>query len=127
MNKLYCLKEPFKNWYGEYDVRYVGITQKSLDERLKQHIRDKNNNKRKIDWIDSLVERGLKPQIYLISEYDNRCECEEAEDKCINWFNNRGYDILNISKIIQKPIISIEKEDIDFEIPIIDDDEKLFE
>lgn len=63
--KLYILICPIDNC-----VRYVGITSKSLKERLKIHIRNRNRKKNyyKENWIQKLKKQNLKPQIKLVAD-----------------------------------------------------------
>lgn len=86
--KVYCLVDPVAN-----DVRYVGVTSKSMVHRLAGHLQ-KPTNWRTAAWFRSLVSRGLRPRIYLLQ----RCEhdrWEICEMQWIAWFRARG-DLLNI-------------------------------
>lgn len=68
--KIYVLIDPRNN-----NIKYVGKTEKKLEQRLYYHIYDnpkiKNIHKKK--WIESLINENLKPEIKLIDivEYDD--------------------------------------------------------
>lgn len=48
-------------------VRYVGKTKRKLRTRLRAHINDKpKNNTYKFNWIQSLIQKGVEPEIFLI-------------------------------------------------------------
>jgi group I intron endonuclease len=67
MNKviIYSLSDPVSGV-----VKYIGQTSKTLNERIKSHLKDANykkNNKR-IAWINSLTKKGKIPVIEIIDE-----------------------------------------------------------
>lgn len=62
MVKIYGLTEPL---YGE--IMYVGVTKRSLEKRLREHINEKEDF-RKNRWIKKLKEQNLLPGIRLIEE-----------------------------------------------------------
>ena len=68
MVKIYVLKDPRNN-----SVRYVGATISTLKKRLTGHIWDARHlsGTRKINWINQLLELGLKPIIELIEETED--------------------------------------------------------
>lgn len=70
--KVYSLVCPKTN-----QVRYVGITYRSLSIRLKEHI-TKSKNSKKTEWINQLLSEGLTPKIKLIKD---ECTLEEAVAK----------------------------------------------
>ena len=62
---IYTLSDPVSG-----EIKYVGQTSKTLSERMKTHLSDakyKKANKR-IDWINSLLKKDLKPIIDIIDE-----------------------------------------------------------
>ena len=84
----------------ESDVRYVGITTKSLKERLNGHIQDaragKSKNLDKDEWIVSILQEGLIPGIRQIDEL--RCMEKEAREKEEYWvwyYLRRRHELLN--------------------------------
>ena len=76
--KLYVLKDPTTN-----EIRYVGITIRSLKERLSGHISDAKCrpelNYHKINWINSLLDKKLLPVIELVKEFETINEAKQAE------------------------------------------------
>lgn len=67
---IYCLCCPKDN-----TIRYIGITKRILDLRLKCHIAEASRCKKKnltrsykINWILSLIDQNLYPTIHLIEE-----------------------------------------------------------
>ena len=69
---IYTLSNPYTK-----EVRYVGMTSKTLNERLIKHVSDKKGT-RKCMWIKSLKNKGLVPEIDLIelASKDNWIEKE---------------------------------------------------
>lgn len=64
--KIYYLKDP-----ESLKIRYVGMTSKSLEYRLKKHIENAKytkHNKHLCNWINKLLKNNLKPIIELIEE-----------------------------------------------------------
>lgn len=76
--KLYVLQNP-----STLEIRYVGITMKTLQERLDKHIYDVRNRSflspKKVKWFEELFSNQLIPKITLISEFDTIAECKQAE------------------------------------------------
>ena len=60
--RIYTLSHPITN-----EVRYVGKTVESLEERLRKHI-SRRDNTYKSNWIISLKREGLTPNIELLDE-----------------------------------------------------------
>jgi hypothetical protein len=88
---LYNLSCPITN-----EVKYVGITTQSINDRLLQHLRRPTNYMMK-KWLSSLSKKGLKPNIKIIKE------CLSYEDLLLSEINeikkckDSGYILLNIS------------------------------
>jgi len=62
---IYALSDPDSG-----EVKYIGQTSKTLNERMRIHLKDarsKKNNKRTA-WIKSIVKRGKIPSIEIIDE-----------------------------------------------------------
>jgi hypothetical protein len=76
--KVYVLKDPTTD-----EIRYVGITTRTLEQRLRGHLRDviarPDLNYHKIAWIKHLQKGGLIPKIEQIDEFDTIEEAKEAE------------------------------------------------
>jgi hypothetical protein len=93
--KIYALLEPNTEL-----VRYVGLTKKSLKERLRKHLNEKLRGKKatyKYNWIQSLKEKGLKPEIILLEDNLNLEEANEKEIVYIKTFKSFGAKLVNIS------------------------------
>lgn len=89
--KIYTLSDPIKR-----DVRYVGKTIESLNDRLKRHLRD-HYKTRKSMWIRSLRNKGLTPVIELIEEVED-CDWENEEKFYISYFRFLGFNLTNHSE-----------------------------
>lgn len=91
--KLYVLKDP-----ETLEIRYVGITIRTLQQRLSGHICDVTTrpelNYHKINWIKSILNKGLKPIIELISEYNSLEEVKLAEIDYIMEYKQK-YNLTN--------------------------------
>jgi GIY-YIG catalytic domain len=86
---VYALKDPRGGC-----VRYVGITF-NLDQRLKKHLTGRQNV-RKTEWITSLSECGLVPEMMILeSGCGGVSEQSDCERKWIKHFRSSG-KLLNI-------------------------------
>ena len=93
--KLYVLQNP-----DTLEIKYVGITMKSLQERLEKHLYDVKNRSylspKKVEWFESLFEQNKVPIISLISEFDTIDECKKAEIKYIKEYkSSEGVSLIN--------------------------------
>ena len=63
--KIYALCDPLSQ-----NVRYVGKTVKKLEHRLSGHLTPNRlaTNTHKNNWIRSLLDKGVKPEIFLLEE-----------------------------------------------------------
>lgn len=93
ITKVYVLKDP-----TNYQIRYVGITTKSLQERLNGHLSDIKNrpdlNYHKISWLRKLNRKGLIPIIEEIAEFNTIEEAKEYEIEYIAKYKDE-YDLTN--------------------------------
>lgn len=93
--KLYVLQDP-----DTLEIKYAGITMKSLQERLNKHIYDvKQRNYlsiKKVQWFESLFAKNKLPLITLIQEFETIAECKSAEIEYINKYKNI-YNLVNNS------------------------------
>jgi len=92
---IYVLKDPRVD-----AVRYVGVTGKSLHERLENHLRDirnKSNSSPRVQWLCRLDNSGLIP---VIEEIDRTSEGAEVagclEQEWIEHYEEQGCDLLNV-------------------------------
>lgn len=90
--KLYTLSNPITN-----EIRYVGKTIQTLENRLKKHLRAKDKSHR-VNWIKSLKNKGLEPRIELICETHNHNICNELEKYYIKKYKNEGYSLVNMTE-----------------------------
>src|ERR1700690_226072 len=74
-------------------VRYVGITRKTLPERLRRHY-EQPTNRAMSTWLGEMYLDGVEPRMVLL-EYVSKHEWEDAERGWIAWFRARG-DLLNV-------------------------------
>jgi len=87
---IYTLSDPITN-----EIRYIGQTTTTLEKRLYYHIIESrtNNITRKINWIRSLVKKGLEPKIELL-------DIGNWSDNEIFWieqFKACGFNLLNMT------------------------------
>jgi hypothetical protein len=88
--KIYALSHPITN-----EVKYIGQTKHTLDERLRGHLKSKENVYR-VHWINLLKKDGLKPKIELIEEID-RDVASETEIFWISIFKTWGFKLCNLT------------------------------
>jgi len=87
--KVYYLSDPR---IGK--PRYYGVTKSELSKRLQNHLLniEYGAKRPKIDWINELKKDGLKPDITLIIEYEDRTTALNLETSLIS----NGKDLLNL-------------------------------
>jgi len=87
--KVYSLSHPTTK-----EVRYIGVTSGTLNQRLSQHIWDsKNKMSHKCNWIKSVVlETGQVPIIELLDETE---DWELIEQYWISQFKSWGFSLVN--------------------------------
>ena len=90
-NHIYTLSDPITD-----EVRYIGQTKKSLDERLRNHLKSKGKTHRH-NWINSLIKKGVKPKIELIETVD-RDKVSETEIFWISMFKSWGFKLCNLTE-----------------------------
>lgn len=92
--KIYVLKDP-----ETLEVKYVGITTKTLKERLRGHLKEtkdtRKKNYHKKAWINNLIEKDLLPTIELL-EVCTADNWEEREIFHIANFKELGCNLTNI-------------------------------
>jgi len=88
--KLYCLRHPITK-----EIRYIGVTSKTLKHRLKGHMRDTRRVNHRTCWINSLIRETLVPEIELISSFGTQEEVFEAEIQSIKRHKLLGYKLVN--------------------------------
>lgn len=89
---IYSLSDPETK-----TVRYIGKTSR-LVRRLQTHIRLAPSSKHHAAaWINSLLNRGLKPEMNVIEEIGDDADWSEREIFWIEHFKKSGFDLTNTS------------------------------
>jgi len=92
MYKVYGLLDPESR-----EIRYIGVTKKSIKSRIRKHLRRVRKRKEqgegltyKQNWLDTFVEDYNADEVpyVLIDEYENRDKAYEAETKLIKETDN---------------------------------------
>jgi group I intron endonuclease len=89
--KIYKLIDPITN-----EIRYVGRTIQTLENRLKKHLKAEDKSHR-VNWIKSLSAKDLQPKIELICETTTFEDCCELESFYINKYKNEGMRLVNMT------------------------------
>lgn len=100
MIKIYTLSHPITN-----EIRYIGKTKYTLEERLAKHLITYERNHR-ANWIRSLIKEGLKPVIELLEEVEES-QWINCEKYWISQFKVWGFRLLNLTEGGETGIISI--------------------
>jgi hypothetical protein len=89
---IYVLSDP-----RTMELRYVGQTNRPVERRLQQHIRDarKQTIIYSSAWINGILDSGLKPDLTIIEEYDDPVIADEAEQFWIQYFRSIGCRLVN--------------------------------
>lgn len=103
MYKIYVLKDP-----NTGNVRYVGMTKKTLEQRLAGHIRETGNGD-KYEWINGLRETGQSPIIELIEKGANENKAITRERFWIDHYLQAGCDLLNYEHNPHREYITISR------------------
>jgi hypothetical protein len=99
--KVYFLSSPIDG-----SIRYIGITSRSLDIRLKEHIRNAKFRKTyKDNWVKSLIEKGLKPIIEIIDEV---IDYKFWESHYISLYKSWNFKLTNSTEGGDNGIVSVE-------------------
>lgn len=97
--KVYELRDPRDE---SKSPRYVGITTKSLGERLRGHLCEIARTKHKsykISWIKKLLKTKVTPTIHLIEEVEGWEYACEVEQYWIKEFREQGYKLTNTHRV----------------------------
>jgi hypothetical protein len=89
-------------------VRYIGITTRSLNKRLSQHMTGNSGTEYKQSWINDLRLRGLKPQIEPASEAPNEREAQLEELRHIYHAIQQGYPIVNSEAMSLQRVLDLQ-------------------
>lgn len=89
---IYTLAHPLTG-----EIRYVGKTVKSLNDRLKSHVWDtKRRNNHRVNWIKSLLKKNLQPTIESLDECP-WIESQQLEQYWISQFKQWNFRLLNMT------------------------------
>lgn len=90
--QIYCLLEPDSS-----EIRYVGITTRSLKRRLQLHCyaTSLRKNTHRSAWIKSLLRDGMQPIIRLLEDCSSEGEMREGERLYIEYFKWLGRRLVN--------------------------------
>jgi hypothetical protein len=91
--KIYKLIDPITN-----EIRYIGRTINPLHIRLRGHLSKAKNNKSNIyvkNWINSLLKKGLKPKIELLTEVEGWSKSHQFEQWLIKIYLETGFKLVN--------------------------------
>lgn len=99
MVKIYTLSHPVTN-----EIRYVGKTKFSLNDRLCKHLITKENNHRS-KWIHSLTKIGLKPKIEILEEV-LESNWQQTEQYWIAQLRAWNFNLVNLTNGGESGIIS---------------------
>lgn len=97
IGKIYALKDPINE-----QIRYIGQTRKSIEERAYIHWRDrnqlKNKNNHKARWLSKLqLDYNTKPIVILVEDFINLSDLNQREKYWINYYKEQGFDLTNTS------------------------------
>ena len=89
MTKIYVLIDP-----RDEEIRYVGQTNRELNDRLRGHVRCAGTNNHREIWIAKLRRLGFKPRIELVQEVPSLL-ADEAERYWIQYYRAIRCDLTN--------------------------------
>lgn len=102
--KIYRLVDPTISPDDEKNyVRYIGWTNKTLSDRLSNHITEARHDKNqkhthKNRWINKLLNLNIRPQIELVDETSNPDLIKQMEIKYIALYAAKGCKLTNATK-----------------------------
>jgi hypothetical protein len=93
---IYALLDP-----NTYEVRYIGLTTRDIDTRLKEHFRPyklKECNY-KNSWLKSLIKKGQIPLIKIVQQWEciEVLELTKAEIYWVDYFKKIGCPLTNLT------------------------------
>lgn len=93
--KIYVLIDPIT-----IKIRYIGITNQNLKDRLNGHIASakfrQSDNWHKTNWINKILSNNQRPIIRLLKSCETREEAEKLEEKLINKYKDK-HNLVNIA------------------------------
>lgn len=79
---------------GEFKIRYVGITTKSLKIRLNGHLKE-NCKSYKYRWMHSQLQKGFQIRIKKVKVFNTIEELKLGEKKLIKFLKSKNYNLVN--------------------------------
>ncbi len=94
INVIYIFSDPITN-----EVRYIGKA-KNLLKRILNHYKPSKLKLKthKNNWLKSLLENGLRPNVCVIDSSINYCDLNSLEIKWIEYYTSIGCDLTNGTK-----------------------------
>lgn len=93
--KIYALINPETE-----EIKYIGKTIRTLEQRLTNHICDAKSKRYKnytINWINSLLKKNITPEIILIEEINYEDNWEWLEQYWISQFKSWNFNLTNLT------------------------------
>jgi group I intron endonuclease len=78
------------------ELRYIGKTN-NLKVRYRDHINKLSETNYKANWIKSLKNNNLKPELIVLEKYENESDCFKAEIFLIEYFRSIGVNLTNLT------------------------------
>ena len=99
---IYCLRCPITN-----EIRYIGQTKRGLRRSYEHRSRTKHKQKNHLSyWLNSLIEKGLKPIFEILETLDKVEKLNEREIYWITYYKNK-FNLCNLeSGGIKNKIVS---------------------
>lgn len=99
--KIYKLIDPITK-----DVRYVGQTKRSLEQRLNEHVKGygQKTNTFKRNWINKLLKQGLTPIIELQESGLTKSTVSEREIYWIKFYKEHDFKLTNATSGGEGPL-----------------------
>lgn len=106
---VYCLTDP-----RDKKVAYVGCTYRRPEARMASHMVGEGGSEEKVEWINSLKEKKLTPDLELLEVRLVECApgnlppepALSLEKKWIWLFQERGYDLVNAYNFPNGPLLA---------------------
>jgi len=81
---IYCLRCPITN-----EIRYIGQTKRGIRRSYEHRSRTKHKQKNHLSyWLNSLIEKGLKPIFEILETLDKVEKLNETEIIELNHYSN---------------------------------------
>jgi GIY-YIG catalytic domain-containing protein len=93
---IYALFDPRE---GLNNIRYIGQTTNSVEQRLSSHLSASNLKKRyrSCKWLKSLVKEGIKPSYLILDQAYSKKELDTKEIFYIKYFRENNHNLTNMS------------------------------